>query len=59
MTPQEKADAWRLYDDRKALFDKLMRIGYIPDKDMRGRFDDFCMELRTRIMAQRDELMGI
>lgn len=55
---QEMARKRRIYEDRKQLYDRMMRIGFIPDKDMRDDIDRICSELNNRIMALGDELMA-
>ena len=51
------ADMRRLYEDRKALYDRLWRVGFIPDKDMRTQIDDIRKELYRRISALEDEIV--
>lgn len=46
----------RLYDDRQHLYDRLMRIGFIPDKDMRESIDNTREILRLRIETLRDQI---
>lgn len=48
----------RLEDDRRHLLYRLDRIGYVPDKDMREALASIRADLRMRIDAVRDELMG-
>lgn len=57
MVSKERTEKQRLYEDRWRLYQKLNRIGYVPDVDMRDAIDDILSELNARIIAIRDELL--
>lgn len=57
MITNERNEKQRLYEDRWRLYQKLNRIGYVPDVDMRDAIDDILSELNARIESIRDELM--
>lgn len=57
MITNERNEKQRLYEDRWRLYQKLNRIGYVPDVDMRDAIDDILSELNARIIAIRDELL--
>lgn len=58
MIGQEMANKRRLYEDRKKLYDRLMRIGFVPDKDMRADIERIRKDLSARIVMLGDELMA-
>lgn len=47
----------RLLDDRKKLHQRLKRVGYIPDEDMRAQIEQIIRVLDARIAELSDELM--
>ena len=53
----EIADMRRLYEDRKALYDRLWYIGFVPDKDMREQIHGIRDELYVRITHLEDEIL--
>ena len=53
----EVADMRRLYEDRKALYNRLWHIGYVPDKDMREKLQGIRDELYVRIVHLEDEIV--
>ena len=57
MVSKERTEKQRLYEERWRLYQKLNRIGYVPDADMRDAIDDILSELNARIIAIRDELL--
>ena len=57
MTTKERNEKQRLYEDRCKLYQKLCRIGYVPDADMREAIEIVLSELNARIESIRDELM--
>lgn len=57
MTAKERNEKQRLYEDRCKLYQKLCRIGYVPDTDMREAIEVILSELNARIESIRDELM--
>ena len=59
MTEQELICKRRLYEDRKRLYDRLMRIGFVPDKDMRADIERIRSDLNSRIILLGDELMAV
>lgn len=54
---KERNEKQRLYEDRCKLYQKLCRIGYVPDADMREAIEVVLSELNARIESIRDELM--
>ena len=54
---KERNEKQRLYEDRCKLYQKLCRIGYVPDTDMREAIEVVLSELNARIESIRDELM--
>lgn len=51
-------ELYRLQEDRKKLYDRLMRVGYIPDKDMREAINKIRDDLNIRIQTLQAELMA-
>ena len=53
----ELTDMRRLLEDRRALYERLWRVGFVPDKDMRTQIDNLRKDLHGRIAALEDEIM--
>lgn len=49
----------RMKSDREHLYDRLGRIGFVPDKDMREQLSAIRAELGKRIDEDRNELMEL
>lgn len=52
------SDMRRLLEDRRALYNKLMLVGFVPDKDMRTQLDGIRDDLYVRITHLKDEIAG-
>ena len=57
MNKQEYTEKRTLLEDRQRLFDRIVRVGFVPDKDMRADIARIRDELNHRINELRDELM--
>ena len=53
----ELTDMRRLLEDRRALFERLWHIGFVPDKDMRTQIENLRKDLYGRIAMLEDELV--
>ena len=51
------SDMRRLLEDRRALYNKLMLIGFVPDKDMRTQLDGIRDDLYVRITHLNDDIV--
>lgn len=49
----------RLKSDREHLYDRLGRIGFVPDKDMREQLASIRADLANRIDKNKDELLEL
>ena len=58
MTKQEYSEKRRLLEDRQRLYQRIVRVGFVPDADMRDAINQIQDELGNRIIQLRDELMG-
>ena len=53
----ELTDMRRLLEDRRALYERLWRVGFVPDKDMRTQLQGIRDELYVRITHLEDEIV--
>lgn len=53
----ELTDMRRLLEDRRALYERLWRVGFVPDKDMRTQIDNLRKDLHGRIAHLEDEIV--
>lgn len=58
MTKQEYSKKRQLLEDRQRLYQRIVRVGFVPDVDMRDAINQIQDELGNRITQLRDELMG-
>ena len=58
MTTQEYSKKRQLLEDRQRLYQRIVRVGFVPDVDMRDAINQIQDELGNRIIQLRDELMG-
>ena len=58
MTKQEYSKKRQLLEDRQRLYQRIVRVGFVPDVDMRDAINQIQDELGNRIIQLRDELMG-
>lgn len=58
MTKQEYSKKRQLLEDRQRLYQRVVRVGFVPDADMRDAINRIQDDLGKRIAELRDELMG-
>ena len=53
----ELTDMRRLLEDRRALYNRLWHIGFVPDKDMRDAIESIRADLYVRIIHLEEEVL--